>query len=55
MKKIFDSVKMMREIRNKLAHKYSNAPELEDEELEQIRKKYKIKIKLNRKTALQSH
>ena len=45
MKKEFDAVKMMRDIRNKLADKYSKSPELEDKELEEVREKYNIKIK----------
>jgi len=36
---------MMREIRNNLSQKYSDNPELEENELEQVRKKYGIKIK----------
>ncbi len=44
-KKKFDAVKMMRDIRNNLSQKYSDNSELEENELEQIRKKYGIKIK----------
>ena len=40
--KNIDSVKMMRKIREKLAIIYKN-PQVEEKELEQIRKKYKIK------------
>lgn len=41
--KKFDAVKMMRRIRDKLSKKYSERPDLEDKELELIRKKYGIK------------
>ena len=41
MKK-FDAVKMMREIRDKMVERYLKNPELETEELEKIKKKYKI-------------
>jgi len=41
MKK-FDAVKMMRDIRDKMVRKYLKNPELETEELEEIKKKYKI-------------
>jgi len=44
-KKKLDAVKMMRDIRNNLSQKYSDNPELEENELEQVRKKYGIKIK----------
>ncbi len=40
--KKFDSVKMMREIRDKLSKKYLEHPELEKAELNKIRKKYNI-------------
>ncbi len=38
--KIFDSVKMMRDIRNKLTKRYLNNPDLEMKDLEKIREKY---------------
>ncbi len=40
--KKFDAVKMMREIRDKLSETYSQHPELEEKDLESIRKKYRI-------------
>ena len=40
--KNIDSVKMMRKIRDKLSNLYKN-PQVEEKELNQIRKKYKIK------------
>lgn len=40
--KKFDSVEMMREIRDKLSHEYKSDPEKEDKDLERIRKKYNI-------------
>ena len=43
--KKFDAVKMMRDIRNNLSQRYSDYPKLEENELEQIRNKYGIKIK----------
>ncbi len=39
--KKFDSVKMMREIRNKLSEKYNDS-QLEERDLKKVRKKYKI-------------
>lgn len=39
--KSFDTVKMMREIRDKLSKKYSSNPEKEKEELEKVRSKYR--------------
>ena len=44
-KKSFDSVKMMREIRNNLSQIYFDNPELEIKDLKDIRKKYGIKSK----------
>ena len=41
--KKFDAVKMMREIRDGLSKIYSEHPEVEEKELEKIRKKYGIK------------
>ena len=46
MKK-FDSVNMMREIRDNLSQKYITKPELENKELEEIHKKYNIKNRKN--------
>jgi len=43
MEKKFDAVKMMRQIRDKLSEIYLQNPEKEMEDLEKIRKKYKIK------------
>ena len=42
MKKEFDAVKMMREIRDNLSKKYTEDPEAEKKDLEEIRKKYGI-------------
>lgn len=44
-KKKFDSVKLMRETRDRLSKRYNEAPELEDKELNIIRKKYSISPK----------
>jgi hypothetical protein len=41
--KKFDAVKMMREIRDRLSEKYFRHPELEDQDLEAVRKKYSIR------------
>ena len=41
MKK-FDSVKMMREIRDKLSKRYAKNPELQAKELKEVRKKHKL-------------
>ncbi|MCC7430288.1 hypothetical protein IT568_05555 [bacterium] len=38
--KVFDAVKMMREIREKLRKRYENDPELREKDLLKIRKKY---------------
>jgi hypothetical protein len=46
MKK-FDSVNMMREIRDNLSQKYIAKPELENKELEEIQEKYNIKNRKN--------
>ena len=43
MKKDIDSVRMMRDIRNKLHRMYEIEPELRQTNLESIRKKYGIK------------
>jgi len=44
--KKYDSVKMMREIRNKLSKKYSNSPDKEIDDLNKVKGKYKIKSKV---------
>ena len=44
--KKYDSVKMMREIRNKLSRKYSQNPAKEIEDLELVREKYGLKPKV---------
>ena len=41
----FDSVKMMRDIREKLSEKYWKNPDLLKKEMEEIRKKYDIQLK----------
>jgi len=41
-KKKFDSVKMMRDIRDNLTKRYSENPDLEFQDLEKIREKYKL-------------
>jgi hypothetical protein len=43
--KKFDGVKMMREIRDNLSKIYLQDPELEEKQLENIRKKYGIKFR----------
>lgn len=45
MKKKFDAVKMMRDIRDKLVERYLGNPELQTKELEEIRREYAIKEK----------
>ena len=45
MKKDFDSVKMMREIREKLQKEYAKDPGLRKRRLNSIRKKYGLKTK----------
>ena len=42
--KEFDAVKMMRDIRDRLSERWSKNPELEMKDLEEIRKKYNIKV-----------
>lgn len=44
--KKYDSVKMMREIRDKLSKKYFQEPDKEIDDLEKIRTKYRIKSKV---------
>jgi hypothetical protein len=43
--KNFDAVKMMRTIRDSLSKKYTLDPDLEQKDLEKIRKKYNINVK----------
>jgi NMD protein affecting ribosome stability and mRNA decay len=43
-KKEFDAVKMMREIREKLGHKYWKNPELLKKDTEEAIKKYKMNV-----------
>lgn len=50
--KKFDAVKMMREIRDNLSKKYQEKPELEEKDLELIRKKYSIKLQDKKITSL---
>jgi hypothetical protein len=40
MKKTFDAVAMQRRIRRSLTRRYSKHPELEEQELQEIRQKY---------------
>ena len=42
--KDFDSVKMMREIREKLSEKYWEHPDILKKEMEAIREKYNLKL-----------
>ena len=44
MKKDFDAVELMREIREKLNNEYSKNPELRKKRLAAIRKKYGIHV-----------
>lgn len=44
--KKFDSVKMMREIRDKLSKKYSKNPDKEIDDLNKVKVKYRIKSKV---------
>ena len=50
LRKDFDAVKMMREIRDKHHKAYSKNPQLREERLAEIRKRYAAKIK-NQETA----
>ena len=43
--KKFDAVKLMRSIRTKLHNEYEKNPELRKKRLQNIRKKYSIKLK----------
>lgn len=45
MKKNFEAVKMMRDIRDKLSDRYIKNPELQEKDLDEIRRKYGIKEK----------
>jgi len=49
--KDFDAVKMMRDIRNKRHKEYSSNPQLREERLKEIRKKYARKIKSQQTTS----
>ena len=42
--KKFDSVKMMRDIREKLSEKYWKHPDILKQEMEVIRQKYNLKV-----------
>jgi hypothetical protein len=42
--KKFDSVKMMRDIREKLSEKYWKHPDILKQEMEAIRQKYNLKV-----------
>ena len=53
--KKFDAVKMMREIRDNLFKKYQEKPELEEKDLELIRKKYSIKLQNKTKNKITAH
>ncbi|MEW6482823.1 MAG: hypothetical protein AB1397_07530 [bacterium] len=53
MKKKFDAVKMMRDIRNELVDGYLKNPELEAKDLYEIREKYNIKKKKKKKPHFQ--
>ncbi len=46
-KKDFDAIKMMRAIRDKHHREYELNPELREKRLEEIRKKYRKKIKVS--------
>jgi len=50
-KKNFDSVKLMRSIREKLTKRYLQNPDLETSDLEKIRRKYKLKQKSKHNSA----
>jgi len=49
--KQFDSVKMMRDIREKLRKKYADDPGLREKNLQRIRKKYGLKTSRKTKVA----
>ena len=48
VKKEYDAVEMMRKIRDELGEKYRDNPTIEDNELEEIRRKYKIAVTISR-------
>ena len=50
-KKDFDAVKMMRDIRNKRHSEYEKKPQLREERLAPIRKKYAKKLKSQKTTS----
>jgi len=52
-KKKFDSVKMMRDIRDKLGERYLKNPELEKKDLDKVRKQYRAKILKSKKILTQ--
>ncbi|MDZ7261874.1 MAG: hypothetical protein ONB05_07190 [candidate division KSB1 bacterium] len=52
--KKFDAVKMMRVIRDKLSKLYIEHPELEEKHLQEIRKKYGIKLQKTAKVVVSS-
>jgi hypothetical protein len=51
MKKTFDCVKMMRDIRTKLSRRYIKHPEVLERDLEEIRRKYGFPHPQRRPTA----
>lgn len=46
--KEFDSVKMMRDIREKLSEKYWKQPDILKQEMEAIRQKYNLKVAIQK-------
>ncbi len=44
-KKSYDSVKLMREIRERLSREYSENPEKEKRDLKKVQSKFRIKMK----------
>lgn len=46
IKKEYDAVEMMRKIRDELGEKYRDNPTIENKELEDIRRKYKIAVSI---------
>ncbi len=50
--KSFDAVKMMRDIRSKHHDEYENNPDLREQRLAEIRKKYKARFKNNRAVSI---
>ena len=51
--KEFDSVSMMREIRDELSKKYNNDPSFSDKKLKDIKKKYATRLRLIKKQKAQ--